>query len=121
MPDEEEFHAPATVRRRVACMARRTKVVATIGPASGSPEMLRRLIDAGMDVARVGLAHGSVAHNLETVAAVRRAADAAGVTVGVLADLPGPKLRSAGFVDDGVDLVAGASIDLVADGDRSTA
>jgi len=94
-------------------MPRRTKIVATLGPASDSAEQLRALIDAGMDVARVPLAHGSLDEALERMHRVRRAADEAGRSVGVLVDLPGPKIRAAGFPEGGVELAEGATLTLV--------
>ena len=72
-------------------MPRRTKVVATIGPAS--LPLLDELIAAGLDVARVNLSHGTHADHEAAVAAVRSAADRAGRSIGILVDLPGPKLR----------------------------
>ncbi len=102
-------------------MTRRTKIVATIGPASDSPEQLRALIDAGMDVARVPLAHGSLDEALERMRRVRRAAEEAGRSVGVLVDLPGPKIRAASFPEGGVELEEGASLTLVPGRERSDA
>lgn len=93
-------------------MTRRTKIVATIGPATSSPAQLEALIDAGMDVARLSLSHGPVEDTLELVRRVRAAAASCDRIVGILADLPGPKVRAAEVVDDGVLLVAGASVDL---------
>src|SRR4051794_28112472 len=72
---------------------RSTKIVATIGPASRDPEVLRRMVDAGMDVARLNFAHGDPEEHAETVALVREAAGAAGREVAVLQDIPGSKLR----------------------------
>jgi pyruvate kinase len=94
-------------------MARRTKIVATIGPASDAPEMLRALIDAGLDVARVTLAHGSLDEALARMERVRRVAGEAGRNVGVLVDLPGPKIRAASFPEGGVALAEGSRIALV--------
>jgi pyruvate kinase len=94
-------------------VARRTKIVATIGPASADRRVLRSMVDAGMDVARLGLAHGALEEHLERLACVRRVAADAGRTVAVLADLPGPKTRAAPFPDGGVFLVEGAAVDLV--------
>ncbi len=94
---------------------RRTKIVATVGPASQSPAVLRRMVAAGMNMARLSLAHGPAAETIERIGAVRQAADDAGATVGVLADLPGPKIRTASFVeevyvgeDDRLELVSAA-------------
>src|SRR5256885_8620009 len=72
---------------------RRTKIVATIGPASREPETLVRMVDAGMDVARLNYAHGTLDEHAETIRRVRDAAGRAGRPVAVLQDLPGPKLR----------------------------
>lgn len=94
-------------------MARRTKIVATIGPASDSPEQLEALIRAGVDVCRIGLAHGEPAIHLERIARIRAAADEVGRPVAVLADLPGPKVRAATFSAAGVYLTEGDSAVLV--------
>ncbi|HUP87480.1 MAG TPA: pyruvate kinase [Acidimicrobiales bacterium] len=88
-------------------MTRRTKIVATIGPATERPEQLRALVDAGMDMARVSLSHGPLDQALERMALVREVGEAAGRFVGVLADLPGPKVRAAAFPEGGIDLDAG--------------
>src|SRR6187549_471200 len=72
---------------------RRTKIVATIGPASRDPEVLVRMIEAGMDVARLNFSHGSADEHAETARLVRDAAGRAGRQVAILQDLPGPKLR----------------------------
>src|SRR5436305_13183493 len=72
---------------------RRTKIVATIGPASREPETLVRMVEAGMDVARLHYAHGTLDEHAETSRRVRDAAGRDGRPVAVLARLPGPKLR----------------------------
>jgi len=72
---------------------RSTKIVATIGPASRDPEVLRQMVEAGMDVARLNFAHGSSEQHREIAAAIREGADRAGRDVAILGDLPGPKLR----------------------------
>jgi pyruvate kinase len=102
-------------------MARRTKIVATIGPASDSPECLRALVAAGMDVARVPLAHGSLEDALARMERVRRAAEESGRNIGVMVDLPGPKIRAAGFPEGGVELVEGSDLVLVPGDARSDA
>jgi pyruvate kinase len=79
---------------------RRTKIVATVGPASKDPAVLRRMVAAGMNMARLSLAHGPVEDTLEAIPAVRKAADDEGATVGILADLPGPKIRTAAFAEE---------------------
>src|SRR6187200_2551431 len=72
---------------------RSTKIVATIGPASKSPDVLQEMISAGMDVARLNFAHGTSEQHAEIAAAVREGAERAGRDVAILGDLPGPKLR----------------------------
>src|SRR6476619_7865114 len=82
-------------------LTRATKIVATIGPASRSPEMLERMIAAGMDMARLNFAHGSTDEHAETGEMIRKASESVGREVGILQDIPGPKLRL-GPVDNGV-------------------
>jgi pyruvate kinase len=89
---------------------RRTKIVATIGPASKDPEILVRMVDAGMDVARLNFSHGSHDQHAETARMVRDAASRAGRPVAILQDLPGPKLRIGALVDDRVDLIPGETV-----------
>ena len=102
-------------------MSRRTKIVATLGPASALPEVLRSLITAGVDVVRLNLSHGTVDEHLERLRDVRAASRAVGRPVGVLADLPGPKIRSGTFPGDGVHLSAGQRVRLVeGEGDCSS-
>src|SRR3954468_21357433 len=71
----------------------KTKIVATIGPASESPEMLERLIRAGLNVARLNFSHGEFAKHAEVVNRIRAASQATGRRVAIMADLPGPKMR----------------------------
>src|ERR687894_3444 len=80
---------------------RRTKIVATIGPASRDPDVLVRMVQAGMDVARLNFSHGSAEEHAEVAGRVREAAGRAGRQVAILQDLPGPKLRI-GKLRDGV-------------------
>ncbi len=86
---------------------RRTKIVATIGPASRDPEMLVRMVAAGMDVARLNYSHGTLEEHAETVRRVRDAASRAGRSVAILQDLPGPKLRIGPLREDVVELTPG--------------
>jgi pyruvate kinase len=86
---------------------RRTKIVATIGPASDSHDVLVRMIEAGMDVARLNFSHGTSDEKAETAARVRTAADLAGRQVAILQDLPGPKLRIGPLRDDVAELKPG--------------
>jgi pyruvate kinase len=94
--------ANGTLRRM-----RRTKIVATIGPASRDPETLLGMINAGMDVARLNYSHGTLDEHAETVHRVRDAAGRAGRPVAILQDLPGPKLRIGPLREDIVELKAG--------------
>jgi pyruvate kinase len=102
-------------------MTRRTKIVATIGPASDSPETLRELMTAGLDVVRLNLSHGELEGHLEKLQRVRDAAEAVGRHVAVLADLPGPKIRSGHFPEGGVALEAGMRLRLIPGSGQSDA
>jgi pyruvate kinase len=102
----------------VSSTTRRTKIVATLGPASEQPDTLAAMVAAGMDVARVPLAHGTIDAAVERVRTLRAVAP----SVGVMADLPGPKPRTGPFDDLGAELVEGADVQLVAfDGHGSSA
>jgi pyruvate kinase len=96
---------------------RRTKIVATLGPASSGDAELRALLEAGVEVVRLNLAHGSPDSHLVTMQRVRRTADELDRTVAVLCDLPGPKIRTTAFPEGGVFLAEGAGLELVAVGD----
>ncbi len=93
-------------------MERRTRIVATLGPASTRPEVLDNLIRAGMDVARINFSHGEPAGKITDIAAVRDAANRVGRNVAVLADLPGPKLRIR--IAHEIELIAGARVSICA-------
>ncbi len=95
-------------------MARRTKVVATLGPASSSEATIGALIDAGLDVARIALAHGEPAEHIARIELVRRIAAEKGRTIGILVDLPGPKVRAVAFPPEGVVLETDATVVFVA-------
>jgi pyruvate kinase len=88
-------------------MLRRTKIVATLGPASSDAGTLARMIEAGLDVVRMNLSHGSAAEHAKRVELVRALARRAGRAVGVLVDLQGPKIRIGRFRDGKVTLKAG--------------
>lgn len=78
-------------------MIRRTKIVATLGPASCDPKVLERMINAGVDVVRINFSHGTKEEHIEAAELTRSLARAAGHAVGVLADLQGPKIRIGKF------------------------
>jgi pyruvate kinase len=96
---------------------RRTKIVATIGPASRSVEMMEALIEAGVDVFRLNFSHGSRAEHTENVAMAREAARAAAKEIGLLGDLPGPKLRLGELAGGYADLADGEEVTLAVDRD----
>ena len=88
-------------------MTRRTKIIASIGPASDDPRVLKGLIQSGMDIARINLSHESLELALERYHRIRAVAAEVGRPVGILADLPGPKVRLGKLPGDGVLLVDG--------------
>jgi len=89
-------------------MTRRAKIVCTLGPATQTPEAVRQMVDAGMDVARLNLSHGTREQHQAAYHAVRAASDAAGRAVAVLVDLQGPKIRLGEFEGGSARLEAGA-------------
>jgi pyruvate kinase len=95
-------------------MTRRTKIVATIGPASESVAELGRLMDAGTDVMRLNFSHGSLDGHLEVLERIRAVAVERGRQIAVLADLPGPKIRAGSFPPGGIHLAGGETVQLVA-------
>src|SRR3954462_5572248 len=99
-------------------MLRRTKIVATIGPASRDPEVLARMVEAGMDVARLNFSHGSAEEHAETARLVPDAAPAAGRPGAILQDLPGPKLRIGKLRDDVAEFKPGDITTFVCGGEN---
>jgi len=89
---------------------RRAKIVCTIGPATATPERLRGLVDAGMDVARLNFSHGTHEDHEMVYHLVREAAAATGRAVGILADLQGPKIRLGRFADGPVEWRTGETV-----------
>lgn len=89
---------------------RRTKIIATIGPASESPEVMRGLIRAGMDVARINLSHGDWETHARNISALRRIAREEGQLPAVMVDLQGPKLRVGELPGEGVELKEGETV-----------
>ncbi|HEV7777670.1 MAG TPA: pyruvate kinase [Luteibacter sp.] len=88
---------------------RRTKIVATLGPATDAPGMLERILEEGVDVVRLNLSHGHPDDHRARAAAVRAAAEAVGREVGILCDLQGPKIRIERFAGGPIDLMPGDS------------
>ncbi|OWQ90456.1 pyruvate kinase [Roseateles aquatilis] len=88
-------------------MSRATKIVATLGPASSSPEVLERMIQAGVDVVRLNFSHGKAQDHIDRARLVREVADRAGRQVAIMADLQGPKIRVGKFENGKIELVNG--------------
>jgi pyruvate kinase len=104
-------------------IGRRTKIIATIGPASWDPPVLEQLIEAGADVFRLNFSHATPERQARTIEAIRTAAERVGREVAVLGDLPGPKLRIGSLRDDFAELETGMHVTLTpreVEGDRET-
>ena len=93
----------------------KTKIVATIGPASESPEMLERLMRAGLDIARLNFSHGDFSGHAERIARIRAAEKAAGRRVAIMADLPGPKMRVGTIDPEPIQLLTGETFTLTSE------
>ena len=100
-------------------MGRYTKIVATLGPASSRADQIDAPLHAGVDVFRLNLSHGELADHLDRLAMVRERSAVAGRPVAVLADLPGPKIRSGEF-PDGEFLAEGVTLRLMPGRGRPT-
>lgn len=96
-------------------MPRHTKIVATLGPASSDAQTIERLIEAGVDVFRLNFSHGKTEDHINRAELIRAAAHQAGRTVGILADLQGPKIRIGKFAEGKVTLSKGQEFILDAD------
>ncbi|MEQ3552323.1 pyruvate kinase [Pseudonocardia nematodicida] len=96
-------------------MTRRTKIVCTIGPATATPDRIRDLVDAGMDVARLNFSHGDREDHKRVYDMVRAAADASGRAVGILADLQGPKIRLGRFAEGPCEWQTGEEVRITVD------
>ncbi|HYO82409.1 MAG TPA: pyruvate kinase [Bryobacteraceae bacterium] len=98
-----------------------TKIVATLGPASDSPETIRRLIEAGVDVFRLNASHGTQDEHGQRIRNVREISNSMGVHIGVLLDLQGPKIRLGTFTGGGVKLTGGSRFTLTVEPVEGTA
>src|ERR1043165_8941266 len=96
-------------------MTRKAKIVATIGPASQSEEELEKLVQAGMNVARMNFSHGTHEQHAERIALIHKVSEKLGVAVGILQDLQGPKIR-VGELSEPVQLSEGETVVLYATG-----
>jgi pyruvate kinase len=97
---------------RMTLPAHKTKIVATIGPASESPEMLERLLPAGMNIARLNFSHGDFTKHGAVIARIRDAARITGRRVAIMADLPGPKMRVGTIDPEPIQLRSGDRLTL---------
>jgi pyruvate kinase len=93
-------------------MTKRTKIIATIGPASSSPSIIAKLIKAGMDAARLNFSHGDRRDHITRIRLIRQASQRTGKPIAVIQDLQGPKLRVGNMQNDGVLLKRGDSVTL---------
>ena len=91
-------------------MTKRTKIIATIGPASSSPTIIAKLIRAGMDAARLNFSHGDLKDHIRRIRLIRSEAEKAGKQIAIIQDLQGPKLRVGDMRNDGVPLKRGDTI-----------
>ena len=98
---------------------RRTKIVATMGPATNTPESIEALVRAGVDVVRLNFSHGTLEEHAARAQMVRDAARKVGRTVGILGDLQGPKLRIASFKEGKINLEPGDEFVLDPDWDEN--
>jgi pyruvate kinase len=96
---------------------RRTKIVATIGPASSSPDMIRKLIVAGMDVARLNFSHGKYEDHAKVIISLREISGELDKPITILQDLQGPKIRVGQLPDGKIDIVRGEMIALMPQAD----
>src|SRR3954453_22308753 len=92
------------------------KIAPTIGPASSEPDVLARMVDVGMDVARLNFSHGTAENHAEMAQRVREASGRAGRPVAIMQDLPGPKLRIGALRDGTADLGIGDRLTFVCNG-----
>ena len=89
---------------------RRTKIVATIGPASASPETILQLVQAGVNVFRLNMSHGDHDFHQNSYKVIRSIADTSGLPIAILADLCGPKIRADKFKDGEILLQSGTRV-----------
>jgi pyruvate kinase len=115
--------APDIDPDRGAHLGRRTKIIATVGPASWQPPVLEQLVAAGADVFRLNFSHAGPERQAETIAAIRAAGERVGREVAILGDLPGPKLRIGSMRGDVAELETGMHVTLTPEqieGDEDT-
>jgi pyruvate kinase len=103
---------PRVATHEELCMERRTKIVATIGPATEDEARMRDLITAGMNVARINFSHGTKQEHAERIRRLRHASDELDMPITILQDLQGPKIRTGVLKDDQIELVPGKTLTL---------
>jgi len=96
-------------------LTRKTKIVATVGPVSSSPEMIQKLMQAGVDIFRLNFSHGENSQKLELIRIIRQVSDTLGHQAGILGDLQGPKIRTGKMADDGMLLTKGQEVVITTD------
>src|SRR2546422_2840670 len=94
----------------MAEMTRRTRIICTIGPASRNPATLRKLVEAGMDVARLNFSHGTHEEHAAVIRAIREGETDWGRPVTIIQDLQGPKVRLGNFIGGGAPLMTGGGV-----------
>ncbi len=94
---------------------RKTKIVATVGPVSSSPEMIRKLMQAGVDIFRLNFSHGENFQKQELIDIIRNVSDKLGRQAGILGDLQGPKIRTGKMAGDGMLLTKGQEVVITTD------
>lgn len=94
---------------------RKTKIVATVGPACSSPEMIKKLMKAGVDIFRLNFSHGENSQKLELIQIIRQVSDKLGHQAGILGDLQGPKIRTGKMAGVGMTLVKGEEVVITTD------
>jgi len=99
-------------------MKRKVKIVATLGPACDDEQMLERLIKAGVNVARLNFSHGTHEQHAARIAAVRSLSERLNISIGILQDLQGPKIRI-GTLPSAIQLYEGQRVTLFAAGDEA--
>ena len=94
---------------------KKTKIVATLGPASTNKDVLRRMIEEGLNVCRLNFSHGGHEGHLRAIEIIRELNDEMGLNVAILADLQGPKIRTHEMEDNGVELITGSTVTITTD------
>jgi pyruvate kinase len=117
LPAGSAAHNSAAPDQLRPAMTRATKIVATLGPASNTPEVLERMIRAGVDVVRLNFSHGKAQDHIDRATMVRAVAEKVGKSVAIMADLQGPKIRVGKFENGRIELVPGTPF--ILDADRS--